>query len=271
MCTFAAITAIVLYQFILQPRHKNEITKIINHNNNHDNKAHDKLKNDNNYNHNNNNKHQNNNGGSHSPKPTTFFIQLRDIVLVYGIILPIWVILPSLVLYYLDLRNFLFKFVIGVVSPTLCLFRTTEGTPTKQTKHRYTDALLLLVLPAANSFMVSPEYYYYCCCYYSDLEKKGNFLLFYYQIVYHYTTILTFSFFLSCSSWFVCRHPIVSSFFHNIYNHPTFTTPQKKPCMGFVPLMSPNRYRTMCYTLPLPCCWNVTTTNNSFLLRDSML
>jgi hypothetical protein len=113
MCAFAAVTAIVLYQYILQPRH-NDSTKDIT-------KAHDKL-----------NKSNNTNNRNDS-----LSIHLREIVLVYGIILPVWVILPSQVLYYLDLRNYLFKFVIGVVSPTLCLFRTTEGKVTTKTKHAY--------------------------------------------------------------------------------------------------------------------------------------
>jgi hypothetical protein len=235
MCTFAAITAIVLYQFILQPRHKNDITKTIN-NNSTINKDQDKLKNDNN-----NNNHQNNNGSSsHSPKPATF-IQLRDIVLVYGIILPIWVILPSLVLYYLDLRNFLFKFVIGVVSPTLCLFRTTEGTtPTKQTNktfvHRYTTSTTTTTTTTRYKFIRG--------------ISGILVLLLLYQIVYHYYYSHVFLFF--------CRAPLCLLVAPPCFLPKTISIliplspSHTKPCMDFVPTMLPNHYRTMCYTLPLP-------------------
>jgi len=45
----------------------------------------------------------------------------------YGFIIPFWLIFPSRVLEYLDVRNKIFRFCIAAVTPALSVFRTTEG------------------------------------------------------------------------------------------------------------------------------------------------
>jgi hypothetical protein len=51
---------------------------------------------------------------------------------VYGVILPFWIICPYYAIQQLDFRHLIFKFAAGVITPTLTLFRTTEGTNTNQ-------------------------------------------------------------------------------------------------------------------------------------------
>jgi hypothetical protein len=45
----------------------------------------------------------------------------------YGFIIPFWLALPSTVISYLDAKNKLFRFTVAAVTPSLCIFRTTEG------------------------------------------------------------------------------------------------------------------------------------------------
>ena len=45
----------------------------------------------------------------------------------YGFIIPFWLLFPSAVIDYLDVRNKVFRFCIAAVTPSLCVFRTTEG------------------------------------------------------------------------------------------------------------------------------------------------
>ena len=45
----------------------------------------------------------------------------------YGFIIPFWLWFPSTVINYLDVRNKVFRFCIAAVTPSLCVFRTTEG------------------------------------------------------------------------------------------------------------------------------------------------
>lgn len=49
-------------------------------------------------------------------------------LLVYGVILPFWIVCPYCAIQLLDLRHLIFKFAVGVVVPILTLLRTTEGT-----------------------------------------------------------------------------------------------------------------------------------------------
>ena len=51
-------------------------------------------------------------------------------LLVYGGILPFWIVSPYFFIQMADLRNLIFKFVVAVITPTLTLFRTTEGRDT---------------------------------------------------------------------------------------------------------------------------------------------
>jgi hypothetical protein len=50
---------------------------------------------------------------------------------VYGVILPFWIVCPYYAIQLLDLRHLIFKFAVGVITPVLTLFRTTEGTRKK--------------------------------------------------------------------------------------------------------------------------------------------
>lgn len=45
----------------------------------------------------------------------------------YGFIIPFWLMFPSVVVDFLDVRNKVFRFCIAAVTPSLCVFRTTEG------------------------------------------------------------------------------------------------------------------------------------------------
>ena len=44
----------------------------------------------------------------------------------WGIVIPFWVIWPFVLCQLLDIRNLLFRFCIGCITPTLSIFRTTE-------------------------------------------------------------------------------------------------------------------------------------------------
>jgi hypothetical protein len=44
----------------------------------------------------------------------------------FGVLLPYWVVWPMVLIRHLDIRNAMFKFAIGCITPTLCIFRTTE-------------------------------------------------------------------------------------------------------------------------------------------------
>jgi len=46
----------------------------------------------------------------------------------YGLIIPFWLWFPQEVIRYIDVRNKIFRFCIAAVTPSLCVFRTTEGT-----------------------------------------------------------------------------------------------------------------------------------------------
>jgi hypothetical protein len=48
-------------------------------------------------------------------------------VLGFGIILPFWIACPVLIIPFFDIRNLIFKFMIGVIVPILSIFRSTEG------------------------------------------------------------------------------------------------------------------------------------------------
>jgi hypothetical protein len=56
----------------------------------------------------------------------------------FGVLLPFWIVFPTILFQFLGIRNFLFKFVIGVITPTLSIFRTTEGTYVPYTFQRCT-------------------------------------------------------------------------------------------------------------------------------------
>ena len=45
----------------------------------------------------------------------------------YGLILPFWIACPVYMIRLFDIRNFIFKFMVGVIVPTLSIFRSTEG------------------------------------------------------------------------------------------------------------------------------------------------
>ena len=49
-------------------------------------------------------------------------------LLVFGILWPFWLIFPSIVVKYFQITNLIFRFSIGVIVPTLSLFRSTQGT-----------------------------------------------------------------------------------------------------------------------------------------------
>jgi hypothetical protein len=44
----------------------------------------------------------------------------------WGLILPFWILYPFILFYYFDIRNCLFKFLVGCIAPVVCVFRTTE-------------------------------------------------------------------------------------------------------------------------------------------------
>ena len=48
-------------------------------------------------------------------------------LLVYGILWPFWLIFPSIVVRQFQITNLIFRFSIGVIVPTLSLFRSTQG------------------------------------------------------------------------------------------------------------------------------------------------
>lgn len=45
----------------------------------------------------------------------------------YGLIIPFWLWFPSTVIAFLDIRNKVFRFCVAAVTPSLCVFRTTEA------------------------------------------------------------------------------------------------------------------------------------------------
>jgi hypothetical protein len=45
----------------------------------------------------------------------------------FGIILPFWIAFPVSIIRLFDIRNLIFKFMIGVIVPILSIFRSTEG------------------------------------------------------------------------------------------------------------------------------------------------
>jgi hypothetical protein len=55
-----------------------------------------------------------------------------------GVLLPFWVVWPMILIQQLDIRNTMFKFAVGCITPTLSIFRTLECifgfTPTYATK-----------------------------------------------------------------------------------------------------------------------------------------
>jgi hypothetical protein len=46
----------------------------------------------------------------------------------YGVILPFLIVCPASIIRFFDVRNLIFKFCIGVITPTMSIFRATEGT-----------------------------------------------------------------------------------------------------------------------------------------------
>ena len=44
----------------------------------------------------------------------------------WGIVIPLWIIWPVVMIQALEIRNTIFKFVVGCVYPVVCLFRTLE-------------------------------------------------------------------------------------------------------------------------------------------------
>jgi hypothetical protein len=44
----------------------------------------------------------------------------------WGLILPFWISYPFILFYFFDIRNCLFKFLVGCIAPVVCFFRTTE-------------------------------------------------------------------------------------------------------------------------------------------------
>lgn len=44
----------------------------------------------------------------------------------WGVIIPLWIFYPVVLIHLLDIRNAIFKFVLGCIYPILCLFRTLE-------------------------------------------------------------------------------------------------------------------------------------------------
>jgi hypothetical protein len=44
----------------------------------------------------------------------------------YGLILPFWIISPTIFIRFFDIRHLIFKFMICII-PIISLFRTTEG------------------------------------------------------------------------------------------------------------------------------------------------
>jgi Membrane bound O-acyl transferase family len=44
----------------------------------------------------------------------------------WGIVLPLWIVYPVVLIQLLDIRNAIFKFVLGCIYPILCVFRTME-------------------------------------------------------------------------------------------------------------------------------------------------
>jgi hypothetical protein len=50
-----------------------------------------------------------------------------SLMLVYGVILPFWIFMPAYMIRFFDVRNLVFKFIIGTITPTLSIFRATEG------------------------------------------------------------------------------------------------------------------------------------------------
>jgi hypothetical protein len=55
------------------------------------------------------------------PRSNTAFI------MGFGLIIPFWCFFPSMVIDSLGIRNKLYRFCMAAVTPTLCVFRTTEG------------------------------------------------------------------------------------------------------------------------------------------------
>lgn len=45
----------------------------------------------------------------------------------FGLVIPFWVFFPSMVVDWMGVRNKLYRFCMAAVTPTLCVFRTTEG------------------------------------------------------------------------------------------------------------------------------------------------
>lgn len=45
----------------------------------------------------------------------------------FGILLPFWIATPVYMIRLFEIRNMLFKFMFGVVVPTISIFRSTEG------------------------------------------------------------------------------------------------------------------------------------------------
>jgi len=44
----------------------------------------------------------------------------------WGLIIPFWIVYPFIFCHYLDIKNNIFKFLVGGVAPIACFFRTTE-------------------------------------------------------------------------------------------------------------------------------------------------
>lgn len=57
----------------------------------------------------------------------TASVSVSNHLLVYGVILPFWIVCPYCAIQLLDLRHLIFKFAVGVVVPILTLLRTTEA------------------------------------------------------------------------------------------------------------------------------------------------
>ena len=115
MCFVAAITGVILYIFIVQPR-----------------------------NHNNNENENNNSRGSLSKSSSSSssssirassstlyesspsIIPYQQYLLVYGVLLPFWIVFPSMIVKQFYISNLVFRFAIGAIIPTLSLFRILE-------------------------------------------------------------------------------------------------------------------------------------------------
>ena len=45
----------------------------------------------------------------------------------YGLIIPFWCFFPAIIIQIFDIRNKMYRFAMSAVTPSLCVFRTTEG------------------------------------------------------------------------------------------------------------------------------------------------